>query len=80
MACECFEEGRVTRCRAVVGTLIPTVHERENYCRSDGSNQCPTYKLFQLRRAPLTQEAYYGLWMPPAPASIEPAFRQAASR
>jgi hypothetical protein len=71
MACECFEEGRVTRCRAVSGTLIPSHHEREHYCRAtDGKLGCPTYRLYQLRSAPLTQEAYYALWLP---ADEEPA-------
>jgi hypothetical protein len=65
MACECFEEGRVTRCGAVVGTLIPSHHEREHYCRTDGK-ACPTYQLYQLRRTPISQESYYGLWLPPA--------------
>ncbi len=66
MACECFEEGRVTRCRAVTGTLIPSHHERENYCRSDGNFGCPTYRLYRLRGAPVSQDAYYSLWTTPA--------------
>lgn len=73
MACECFENGRVARCRAVSGMLIPSHYERETFCRTDESASCPTLRLFQLRRAPLTQEQYYGLWMPPAgqePATV----------
>ena len=66
MACECFEQERVARCRAVAGTLIPSHYERENYCAGEGKSRCPTYRLYQLRRAPLTEELYYGLWMPPA--------------
>lgn len=67
MACEHFEEGRHTRCRAVAGTLIPSHYEREQYCRTDGSDRCPTKRLYALRRAPLPQEAYYRLWILEAP-------------
>jgi hypothetical protein len=78
MACECFDEGRLARCRAVAGTLIPSHYERETYCRSDDNRRCPTYRLFQLRRAPLTEELYYNLWMPPVEAredDTEPVVR-----
>jgi hypothetical protein len=68
MACECFDQERLARCRAVAGTLIPSHYERETYCRGEGKTRCPTYRLFQLRRAPLTEELYYSLWMPPVDA------------
>ncbi len=65
MACEHFEEGRITRCRAVAGTLIPSHHERERYCRAADPSRCPTRTLFdRLRVGPLPQEAYYALWVP----------------
>jgi hypothetical protein len=67
MACEFFDDGRLARCTAVSGLLIPSHHERERYCRTDGSRECPTFKLYQLHRAPLPQDAYYALWVPPAP-------------
>jgi hypothetical protein len=65
MACEFFDDGKLARCTAVDGLLIPSHHEREHYCRSDGSRACPTFKLYQLGRAPVSQDAYYALWMPP---------------
>lgn len=68
MACELFDDGKLARCTAVAGLLIPSHHERERYCRSDGSADCPTFQLYQLRRAPLPQDAYYALWVAPAPA------------
>jgi hypothetical protein len=71
MACELFDDGRLARCTAVAGLLIPSHHERERYCRTDGSRDCPTFKLYQLRRAPLPQDVYYSLWVAPAPAPIE---------
>lgn len=72
MACEFFDDGRLARCAAVKGLLIPSHHERERYCRTDGSAGCPTYKLYQLRGGPLPQDAYYALWVPPAPGAPAP--------
>jgi hypothetical protein len=75
MACKHFEEGRTVKCRAVSGTLIPSVYEREQFCRTDENDRCPTFRLYQLRSAPLPQEAYYGLWVdgsadPPRSAAV----------
>jgi hypothetical protein len=67
MACEFFDEGKLARCTAVCGLLIPSHHERERYCRTDASASCPTYKLYQLHGRPVPQEQYYSLWVPPAP-------------
>lgn len=67
MACEYFDDGRLARCAAVDGLLIPSHHERERYCRTDGSAACPTFRLYQLRGAPVSQEAYYSQWLPPRP-------------
>ena len=72
MACEFFDDGRLARCTAVAGLCIPSHHERERYCRTDGKHDCPTFQLYQLRRAPLPQDAYFALWAPPAPAPSEP--------
>ncbi len=67
MACELFDDGRLARCNAVAGLLIPSHHERERYCRSDENRDCPTYRLYQVRGTPLPQEVYYALWVAPAP-------------
>ena len=64
MACEFFDDGKLARCTAVDGLCIPSHHERERYCRSDGSAACPTFRLYQLGHAPVSQDAYYALWMP----------------
>jgi hypothetical protein len=64
MACEHFEDDRLTRCRAVAGMLIPSHFEREQYCRTDGSRTCPTARLYALGGSPVPQEAYYALWLP----------------
>jgi hypothetical protein len=71
MACEFFDDGRLARCTAVDGLLIPSHHEREHYCRTDGSAACPTLALYRLRGAPISQESYYAQWLPPAPPKRE---------
>jgi len=67
MACKFFEDGRLARCSAVDGLCIPSHHERERYCRTDGSAECPTFRLYQVSCTPIAQEAYYAEWLPPAP-------------
>ena len=69
MACEFFDDGRLARCTAVCGLLIPSHHEREKYCRTDESSACPTYQLCKLAGQPIPQQQYYALWVPPAPAN-----------
>jgi hypothetical protein len=66
MRCPFLDEGHLTRCRAVAGTLIPSLYEREQFCRSDGHVGCPTHRLFLVQREPLSQDAYYALWVPTA--------------
>jgi hypothetical protein len=63
-----FEDRKLCRCRAVRGLLVPSLHERERYCRSDEPGRCPTVRAYLDRGAPLSQAAYYALWIPPRPA------------
>src|SRR5438067_1491885 len=80
MACEHFEDGARARCRAVAGTLIPSHHERERYCRSPDPSSCPTRRLFErLRVGPVPQDAYYALWVPTAPPDAKNDPQRAAS-
>jgi hypothetical protein len=79
MACELLDEGRLTRCRAVDGLIIPSLHERERYCWNDEDrDSCPTYRLFAVHRRPISEDAYYAQWMgltgadEPARAVVEP--------
>ncbi len=67
MACEFFEDERLARCRAVAGILIPSHYERERYCRTNTFERCPTRRVYQIRRSPLSEEAYLALWLPPLP-------------
>ncbi len=63
MACEFLDGGRVTRCRAVLGVLIPSHHERERYCHGD-SDRCPTLRLYRIQSTAIPQQDYYALWVP----------------
>jgi hypothetical protein len=63
MACPYLEEGRWVRCAAVDGVLIPSLHEREHYCRSHENHaQCPTFQQFRRSERRLHQAEYYALW------------------
>jgi hypothetical protein len=89
MACKCLEEGRTVRCSAVNGDLIPSLHERERYCRSESNwASCPTFQLHRREERQLMQEEYYALWtlpnlpplIPRAPslrAEVEPPLSRA---
>ncbi len=79
MACECLEEGRKVSCKAVDGELIPSLHERERYCRHDANwASCPTFQLKQRTQRRLAQEEYYALWTQPALPPIAPVLRKQA--
>jgi hypothetical protein len=57
----------------VTGELIPSLHERERYCRSDEKfADCPTWRLFQRERRRLAQAEYYALWTPPVFPELRP--------
>jgi hypothetical protein len=65
MACPHFVEDRLCRCVAVRGLLIPSLYERERFCKSDeGCKRCPTLRAFEARGGKLPQEVYYALWLP----------------
>src|SRR5262249_25003730 len=65
MACPHFIEGQFSRCAAVRGLLIPSIYERERFCRSEqGCKHCPTFRAFEARGGMIGQEIYYKLWLP----------------
>ena len=65
MACPHFVDDRLCRCCAVAGLLIPSVYERERFCRGDESfHSCPTFCAFAKRQSKLPQEVYYSFWLP----------------
>ena len=73
MACQCLEDGRNVRCNAVSGELIPSLHEREHYCRSNTNYAtCPTFQLYRRVARQLAQEEYYALWTLPDLPPIRP--------
>lgn len=63
MSCPYFIDGRLCRCTAVRGALIPSHHERERFCRTNQADRCPTYQTRQTLAAPLSEELYWSLWM-----------------
>jgi hypothetical protein len=74
MPCPHFIEERFSRCAAVRGLLIPSIYERERFCRPEGGCQlCPTFRAFEARGAKIPQEIYYQLWLPTDEAPTEVA-------
>ena len=66
MACDQFQDGRLVCCKAVVGVLIPSLREREQYCRVDANyRRCPTWQQARSHARPLAQSEYYDLWTAP---------------
>jgi hypothetical protein len=75
MACPYLVEERLCRCNAVRGLLIPSIFERDRFCRTEDFGECPTYRACESRGAKLPQEVYYALWLPlleePTPEAAE---------
>lgn len=68
MACALFEEGTSCRCHAVVGTVVPSLHERERFCRSSEEDRCPT-RIAYKSTGPLAEDDYYAIWIGPSARS-----------
>jgi len=75
MPCGHFEGGRLCRCTAVRGLLVPSLYERERYCLSEQPERCPTFRARALRDDALPEEVYYALWLPWAEGREESAAR-----
>ncbi len=72
MACALFQVGPPCRCLAVVGGVIPSLHERERFCRSTEEERCPTRIAFKST-GPLAEDDYYAIWIaPPGRSTPEP--------
>lgn len=71
MPCTHFIDGALCRCAAVRGLLVPSLHERERFCRSDEPERCPTWRARSHRADAMPEEVYYALWLPALPASSE---------
>jgi hypothetical protein len=78
MPCPLFDDRRPTRCTAVRGCLIPSLHERERWCVTDGWARCPTYRTRAQREEALPEEVYWTLWLPWTRASRQAALDEAA--
>jgi hypothetical protein len=67
MSCPLFSDARGCRCRAVAGHHVPTLFERERYCKS-GPADCPTLTVHLRLGRVLTDEEYLQIWVPGAVA------------
>ncbi len=73
MACPKLEEGSLCRCAAVRGFVVPSLHERERFCLTDGWPRCPTFVASAAYHAPLPEEAYYAIWLPSRREALGPS-------
>ncbi len=64
MPCPLFVAGRDCRCTAVATHVVPTLHEREQFCSVDRRDRCPTHRAYRAAGAPLSEEAYWAIWIP----------------
>jgi len=62
--CPHFVDGPLCRCSAVRGFLVPSLHERELYCRNGEHERCPTFRVRESRSSAIPEEVYYRLWLP----------------
>ena len=62
MACKYFSQAPV-QCGAVAPPVIPSLYERERFCTSSRFTTCPTYQRCTIKRSPISQLDYYGLWL-----------------
>ena len=65
MDCRFFQGPPDCRCRAVRGRHVPTIYERDRYCRA-GSEDCPTLQALQRCGRPLSEDEYLQIWLPEA--------------
>jgi hypothetical protein len=65
MRCLLFRSEPDCRCRAVRGRHIPTVFERDRYCRSS-SEECPILRAHHYLGRLLSEDEYLEIWLPEA--------------
>jgi hypothetical protein len=64
MPCSFFAPEPACRCAAVTGSVIPSIYERERFCRAEqGFVRCPTFRAQAARGDKLAERDYYALWM-----------------
>ena len=63
MPCRYFVPEPACRCAAIHGLVVPSIYERERFCRAEqGFLRCPTYRAQNARGAQLAERDYYALW------------------
>jgi hypothetical protein len=64
MPCRYFVPEPMCRCAAVHGAVVPSIYERERFCRSEqGFVRCPTFRAQARRGSQLAERDYYALWI-----------------
>ena len=63
MACPLFKQrGLRCACLAVAGENVPTLHEREVYCRTSAHTTCPTLLVRIRKGRALSENEYLTVW------------------
>ena len=71
MPCPQFRSaGADCRCAAVGELIVPSMYERERYCRSESARECPIYQAFARTGDPITEDQYWQIWL--SPPVVEP--------
>jgi hypothetical protein len=66
MPCPQFRTAGVQcRCAAVVDVVVPSLHERERFCKSDRSRECPIFQAYARTRLPVSEDEYWRIWLSP---------------
>jgi hypothetical protein len=63
MECRLFQGPPDCRCFAVRGRHVPTIYERDRYCR-DRSGECPTLEAHRRSGRALSEDEYLQIWLP----------------
>ena len=61
MACKYFAAGRLPRCAAVRGLIVPSAFEREKFCGSGSFGECLVYQAFQQNGGQIKEADFYAL-------------------
>ena len=63
MACRYLVPEPSCRCAAVTGSVVPSIYERERFCRAEqGFLRCPTFRAHAAHGALLAERDYWALW------------------
>jgi hypothetical protein len=64
MSCPWLRGEQLCRCEAVRGGVVPSLYERERFCRDEHTG-CPTYQRLVACGRLIEPAEYYGMWLAP---------------